>query len=140
MTEGADEAVPGLKVSKVGDRNTISIDHPDRQVGAALLMKALGLTDLEFYKYFVTHLGSRPEDPGLDEREINFARSVVKGIKPRDQIEAMLAAQMAAVHTTAMTFAGRLAKVEHIDQQDSAERAFNKLLRTFTAQMEALKR
>ena len=66
--------------------------------------------------------------------------SVVKGIEPRDQIEAMLAAQMAAVHVATMTFARRLAHVENIPQQDSAERAFNKLTRTFTTQMEALKR
>src|SRR5713226_9870934 len=66
--------------------------------------------------------------------------SVVKGIEPRDQVEAMLGAQMAAVHTATMTFARRLARVENIPQQDSAERAFNKLARTFTTQMEALKR
>jgi hypothetical protein len=66
--------------------------------------------------------------------------SVVKGVKPRDQVEAMLAAQMAAVHMTTMTFARRLAHVDNIPQQDSAERAFNKLTRTFATQMEALKR
>ena len=38
-----------------------------------------------------------------------------------------------------MTFARRLAHVESIPQQDSAERAFNKLTRTFAAQMSALK-
>jgi hypothetical protein len=65
--------------------------------------------------------------------------SIVKGIKPRDQIEAMLAAQMAAVHMASMTFARRLARVENIQQQDSAERAFNKLSRTFAAQMSTLK-
>ena len=50
------------------------------------------------------------------------------------------AAQMAAVHMATMTFARRLSHVDNISQQDSAERAFNKLARTFTAQMEALKR
>src|SRR6202041_2737779 len=65
--------------------------------------------------------------------------AVVKGIEPRDQIEAMLAAQMAAVHMASMKFARRLAHVENIPQQDSAERAFNKLTRTFAAQMSALK-
>jgi hypothetical protein len=65
---------------------------------------------------------------------------VVKGIEPKDQVEAMLAAQMAAVHLTTMTFARRLANVENIPQQDSAERSFNKLARTFTTQLEALKR
>ena len=52
----------------------------------------------------------------------------------------MLAAQMAGVHMAIMTFARRLAGAETIPQQDSAERAFNKLARTFAAQMEALKR
>jgi hypothetical protein len=66
--------------------------------------------------------------------------SVIKAIEARDQLEAMLAAQMAAVHMASMTFAGRLAHVDNIPQQDSAERAFNKLNRTFATQMEALKR
>ena len=65
--------------------------------------------------------------------------SVIKGVEPRDQVEAMLAAQMAAVHSATMTFARRLAHVDNIQQQDSAERAFNKLARTFAAQVEALK-
>jgi NAD-specific glutamate dehydrogenase len=52
----------------------------------------------------------------------------------------MLAAQMAAVHNATMTFARRLAHVDNIPQQDSAERAFNKLARTFASQVEALKR
>jgi hypothetical protein len=66
--------------------------------------------------------------------------SMVQGIQPRDQVEAMLAAQMAATHNAIMTFARRLNHVDNIQQQDSAERAFNKLGRTFAAQVEALKR
>ena len=66
--------------------------------------------------------------------------AMVRGIGPKDEIEAMMAAQMAAVHMTTMTFARRLAQVDNIPQQDSAERAFNKLARTFAVQVEALKR
>ena len=66
--------------------------------------------------------------------------SVVKGIEPRDQVEAMLASQMAAVQMATMTFARRLAHVDNIPQQDSALRGFTKLTRCFTAQMEALKK
>ena len=66
--------------------------------------------------------------------------SMVRGIGPKDEIEAMMAAQMAAVHMTTMTFARRLVHVDNIPQQDSAERAFNKLARTFAMQVEALKR
>jgi len=37
----------------------------------------------------------------------------MKGIEPRDQLETMLLAQMAAVHVASMTFARRLAHVEN---------------------------
>ncbi len=66
------------------------------------------------------------------EEDANFMLSVMCGLEPKDQVEAMLAAQMAAVHMATMTFARRLANVETIPQQDSAERALNKLARTFT--------
>jgi hypothetical protein len=46
---------------------------------------------------------------------------------------------MAAVHNATMTFARRLAHVDIIPQQDSAQNAFNKLARTFAAQVAALK-
>jgi hypothetical protein len=66
--------------------------------------------------------------------------AVVKGVKPKDPLEAMLAAQMAAIHMATLTLARRLADVEIVPQQDSAERALNKLARTYVTQMEALKR
>jgi hypothetical protein len=106
-----------------------------------LLMEALGTTDPDFLDGILCQLvnvGSRGGK--ADERGLNFMLSVIKGVKPRDEVEALLAAQMAAVHTAIMTFARRLGHVETIPQQDSAERAFNKLARTFAAQVEALKR
>jgi hypothetical protein len=87
-----------------------------------------------------TLLSAGTQGRTADEHGLNFMLSVVKGIEPKDQVEAMLAAQMAAIHMSTMTFARRLAHVENIPQQDSAERAFNKLARTFAAQAEALKR
>ena len=63
--------------------------------------------------------------------EVNFMLSVVKGLEPRDQVEAMMAAQMAAVHMQTVAFVRKLVDAEYIDQQDSAERAFNKLARNF---------
>jgi hypothetical protein len=76
----------------------------------------------------------------LSEMALNFMISVIKGVEPKDPLEAMLAAQMAAVHILTMEFARRLNNVGNIPQQDSAERALNKLGRTFAAQVEALKR
>jgi hypothetical protein len=82
--------------------------------------------------------GSNGREP--DEHAINFLLSVIKGVKPRDELEAMLAAQMAAIHMATMTLMGQLANVEWLPQQDSAARALNNLARTYAMQMEALKR
>ncbi len=104
-------------------------------------MEALGTTSPAFFDGLLHQLVSasgKGQEP--NERELNFMLSVVRSIEPQDEIEAMLAAQMAAVHMASMTFARRLAHVETLPQQDSAERAFNRLTRTFATQMEALKR
>jgi hypothetical protein len=135
-------AAPRLKVSDDSSGATqIAPDHPDPRMAQALLMEALATTDPCFVVGFIAQLAdAAAQDRKVDERELNFMLSVVKGIKPKDQMEAMLAAQMAAVHMATMTFASRLEHAGNIPQQDSAERAFNKLARTFAAQVEALKR
>ncbi|HWZ40333.1 MAG TPA: hypothetical protein VNY08_18735 [Bradyrhizobium sp.] len=125
---------------KIQDKK-ISIDHADPTVGWLLLRDALGSSDSDFLNVILKQLANASAKGGhVDEEDLNFMVSVVKGIEPRDQIETMLAAQMAGIHNTIMTFTRRLANAENIPQQDSAERALNKLARTFVSQMEALKR
>jgi hypothetical protein len=127
---------PRLKVTA----SAVKIDHPDPVFGHLALLKAVGSTDSDFLEGLKKQLvNAGSHGSAADEDGINFMLAVVKGIEPRDQVEAMLAAQMAAVHVASMTFARRLAHVDNIPQQDSAERAFNKLARTFAAQMSALK-
>ena len=137
------EAKPSgrFRVSKDGSNWRIGFDHPDQLVGRALVMDALASADEDFLNgimYQLANASAHGQD--IDERGLNFMLSVIKGIEPRDQLEAMLATQMAAVHVASMTLAQRLGGVEDVVQQDSAERAFNKLTRTFAMQMEALKR
>ena len=103
-------------------------------------MRAMGTTDRDFFDGLMLQLVNASQGQGPSDNAVDFMLSVIRGVEPRDQVEAMLAAQMAAVHMASMTFARRLAHVENIPQQDSAERAFNKLTRTFAAQVEALKR
>lgn len=129
---------PRMKASKGEKTTTIGPDHPDMAVGYALLMEALGTGDYDFGLDFLEQLANAGSHGGqVDERKLNFMLAVVKGVKPKDQLEAMLAAQMAAIHMATLTFARRLAHVETIQQQDSAERALNKLARTYATQMEA---
>ena len=132
---------PRMKVSEKGGVAQIEPDHPDFAVGYILLMEALGTTELDFLNGLLGQLASAgSRGKSVDESGLNFMLSVVKGIEPKDQVETMLAAQMAAVHMATMTSARLLNHVENIAQLDSNERAFNKLARTFAAQVEALKR
>ena len=137
----AAENTPRIKVSHGKKGIAISLDHPDELIGTALLTEALGTVDGDFVTGLLTQLSNATsQDQRPNETAINFLLSVIKGAKPKDQFEAMLAAQMAAIHTATMTFTRQLANAETIAQQDSAERALNKLARTFAMQMEALKR
>jgi hypothetical protein len=130
-----------FKVSKSGDGTTIGPDHPNKSIGHVLLMDAFGSADGDFATGLVRQLAKASRHgEEVDESELNFMLAVIKGVAPKDQLEAMLATQMVAVHMASMTFAHRLNHVEIIPQQDSAERAFNKLTRTFAMQMDALKR
>jgi hypothetical protein len=131
----------GLKVVVTGkDAVKTEVDHPDSAIGMVALMRALGTTDFDFYSGLTSQLLNASKEKEASESGMNFMLSVIKGIEPRDQVEAMLASQMAAVQMALMTFARRMAHVETIPQQDSASNAFNKLARTFASQVEALKR
>lgn len=132
------EVMPKIPESTDGilklDKGTVAVSRDS-------LGKAFGSKSPAFIDGLVTqivNIGSQGQKP--DEKGMAYIASIIASIEPRDEMEAMLAAQMAAVHNASMTFARRLAHVDTIQKQDSAERAFNKLCRTFAAQLEALKR
>lgn len=122
-------------------KRALKLEGEAVKVDRDTIRKALGSDNPAFIEGLVAqivNIGSQGPKP--DEKGMAYVTSIIASIAPRDEMEAMLAAQMAAVHNASMTFARRLAHVENIKQQDSAERAFNKLCRTFTAQLETLKR
>jgi uncharacterized protein (DUF305 family) len=113
--------------------------HAD--AAAARMLNALGITDLALAERLmmqivtVTHLQSSNEP--VVEKNLNAALAAVTGIAPRDEAEAMLAAQMVGVHWLAMDL---LRKANDRALRNDAGNLAVKLLRTFTAQIEALKR
>jgi hypothetical protein len=131
---------PRMKVETGEKGTTLSLHHPNKAIGSALLMEALGTANADFVDGLVGQLASIVTNGQIDEGALNFMIAVINGIKPKDQLEAMLAAQMAVVHMATLTFARQLPLVQTLQQQDSAERALNKLARTYATQMEALRR
>src|SRR5262249_61454272 len=76
----------------------------------------------------------------IDGRMVNTALAVIDGLKPQNEIEAMLAAQIAVTHALTMKFSARLysGNIETIPQQDSAALTLSRLQRAFTTQLETL--
>ena len=133
--EPADRATD-FTMCKSGDVTHVTV------VGeTSALMRSLGTRDPDFLYgliHQVGNAGSGGEYP--DEIGVKFMLAFIRSRQPRDQIDAALIAQMAATHVAAMRAANRLAHAESLQEQDSAERTYNKLTRTFVAQVEALQR
>jgi hypothetical protein len=130
-------AAPRIKLLSHG----FSIDHPDPEIGEQLMADTLGVADREAMHGIIRQLVKASvsgESP--DEVNHSFMISMVKSIKPRDSVEAMLVAQMVSVHVMAMRCAHHLANADDIARHDSAARALGRLARTFPAQIDALNR
>jgi hypothetical protein len=130
-------AAPRIKLMSHG----FAIDHADPEIGEQLMANALGVADREAMHGMIRQLvKASVSGDSPDEVNLSFMISMVKSIKPRDSIEAMLVAQMVSVHVMAMRCAHHLANAEDLAQHDSAARALGRLARTFPAQIEALNR
>ena len=130
-------AAPRIKFLSHG----FAIDHPDPELGEQLMADALGVADRDAMHGILRQLVKASVSGGsADEVNLAFMISMVKSIKPRDSVEAMLVAQMVSVHVMAMRCAHHLANADDLAQHDSAARALGRLARTFPAQIEALNR
>jgi hypothetical protein len=122
-------------------RRRIVIDHPDSKAGETLLAEALGAVDRDALHGLLSQL-VKASAVALkpDQGNLSFMVSMLKGIAPRDSLEAMLATQMVSIQVATMRSACRLACTNDLTQQESLTRALTRLSRTFAAQMEALNR
>ena len=108
--------------------------------GYRQLMEVLGHADVDFVEGLLGHLGTASRTSrGIDENCVNFLLSFIKSLKPRDQVEVLLAAQMAAIHQAVMDEVQRLNRAETWQGHDSSVRAVAQLTRTFAAQVAGLK-
>src|SRR5918995_7525661 len=85
-----------------------------------------------------THLRSSTEP--VSAETLNAALAAVTGIAPRDEAEAMLAAQMVGVHWIAMDLLSKAGSTTDRALLNDRGNLAVKLLRTYTAQLETLKR
>jgi len=130
-------------------KHTLELHTTDETLDRMKFTEALGTPDEDLQLYLLNQVIKTfrgcVSSEGFDYSKMaefaNNAMALLNGIQPQDEIEGMLAVQMIAVHNMAMetvkramitdqTFEGREANVNYA----------TKMLRTFNAQMEALKR
>ena len=122
----------------------IDPNHADAGLSKAKLQAAMGTTELPFANKLLGELlnaacrGSTAQPLVADD--VNAVLAAMHGIAPNDEAEAMLAAQMIATHTAAMAALRRVKTADNIPQLDSNGNLAAKLLRAYTAQLEALAR
>jgi hypothetical protein len=128
-----------FRLSESSKGPSLEVNHKDELTGLALLMSALGSCDKDFISGIVGQLISlNTYGDKIDIDKINFMLSIMKGIKPKDQLEAMFAMQIAAIYDTTMMAAKRLSRSETLVEQDSAARIVHKGGRTFAIVLDAL--
>ena len=121
----------------------------DETMSAAKFTEAFGTPDKDLHSYLLDQVvrtfSGCVSSEGLNHDRLgnfaNHALALLNGIQPQDEIEGMLAVQMIAVHNMVM----ETMKRAMITDQTSFGMEANvnhatKMLRTFNAQMEALKR
>jgi hypothetical protein len=114
--------------------------HSDRRAWQDSLLDAFGTTSWAFATTEIRHLihGLRDKGEPPSGDELNAALAVVDGARPENEKEAMLASQMAATHSLAMEMLGRARRAQTVEHLQAHGALATKLLRTFTAQTEAL--
>ena len=130
---------PKMKKKDGADEDIMLIDDPRDYVSLA---EATGTIDGDLSNVLTDQAQrtvSYQSMPKVDK--CNIALAALHGIKPRDELEGMLAVQMVGAHNLAMTFMARaMLEGQTCDGVDACISRATKLMRTFTAQVEALNR
>jgi hypothetical protein len=98
----------------------------DKRLAMALLLQASAA------------VGSTNERWAQEGRQ--FMVAMIEDFAPRDATERLLAMQMAATHAGMMQASTKMNDAKHLEAHEAYARSFNRLARTFTAQVEALRR
>ena len=136
---------------------TLYPDHSDEEGHQYRLADAFGTRSLQFVYSMLKGLGNATADPSLnmdfgpaspDQVAFNAALAVIDGVRPKDEIEAMLAAHMAVTNIVLLELiartrgavAGHRYEGNGIRRLDILGNLTTKFMRTYTMQVEALTR
>lgn len=119
----------------------VGFNHPDPPSAVLIVMEALGITATGQYMSIVHQvINATSRDGKPDADGINGVMSFAAGMKPTNPTEAMLAIQSATIHQLTMSEARKLRQADYLPQYEAYSTTLNKLARTFTTQVETMKK
>ncbi len=123
------------------DKLSLGPEHSDLEGYGKRLLDAFGTSSIDFAETEARRLSKglgQSNSAPADIKVLNAALAVVDGIQPENEVEAMLASQMAITHALTMQAMMRAHWAEYQPKYQIAGNLAIKLSRTFTMQMEAL--
>lgn len=129
-----------IATGKDGKLSQLDAEHSDAGGFSARLQDAFGSRGLAFPTSGLNHLiaASRLKDGNVDGTRLNALLAIVDGLEPVNEVEAMLAVQLAVAHGLAMELLLRAQKVDQIPQLDCAGNLASKMLRAIATHVELL--
>lgn len=131
-----------IDTDKSGAMKDFRAHHDDRDGLLYRLQDAFGSRGLSFTSAELNNLVQAAQLTGgqIDETRLNAFLAVVDGIRPANEIEAMLACQLAVTHRLTMDLVRRTHRADQIPQFEANGRLAAKFLSAFAAQVELLNR
>ena len=125
-----------ISFKRKGDEIKVHVSDP------RTLLYLFGTDNERLAKGLLIHAvgASGSKDVKAIERNCETFTALIEDFAPRDALERMLSVQMAATHSSMMAISGRMNDANTLQQHEIYERSFNRLARTFTAQVEALRK
>jgi hypothetical protein len=123
------------------DEKSVEFDFEINLEGLQALIRTFGTHELDLFTHFMRQLIN--STPGLDSPAIklNHTVPILHGLRPRDELEAMLAIQMVGIHNCLMEC---LRQAMHPDQVDPGVEAnihrSTALAKVFLSQVETLQK
>ena len=122
-------------------QSSVSPPHANTTGWLLHLAATFGSSSIEFAMAQLNVLTKAIEPQATPEESttaVNAMLAAVAGVQPRDEIEGSLAVQMAATHHLAMTLLDQARRSQHGPALEIYGNMALKLMRTYTAQVEAL--
>lgn len=123
------------------EAHVVSLDanHSDAQGGAIHLAETFATRSEDFVTASLMHLANiTSKGSGVSIPHLNASLAIIGAINPADELEAALAAQIAATHDLSLEMVNRARTAKNVDHLRDYGNLATKLQRTLTTQLKAL--